>query len=113
VAEAEKKSLHEILDLPITNADGEPVILRNVVATEPRRGPVFIERKDQERVVYVTAEFCRPGHGRHPGRYPQGLEGIPVPRDFSTPLGGDYEEQQKSFRELQLSFVLALCWCTW
>jgi HAE1 family hydrophobic/amphiphilic exporter-1 len=106
--EAEKKSLREILDLPITNADGERVILRNVVATEPRRGPVFIERKDQERVIYVTANFAGRDMGAILADVRHGLESIPVPRDFSTPLGGDYEEQQKSFRELQLSFVLAL-----
>ena len=106
--EAEKKSLREILDLPITNADGEPVILRNVVATEPRRGPVFIERKDQGRVIYVTANFADRDMGAILADVRHGLESIPVPRDFSTPLGGDYQEQQKSFRELQLSFVLAL-----
>jgi len=31
-----------------------------------------------------------------------------VPRDFTIALGGDYEEQQKAFRELLLSFVLAI-----
>ena len=108
LAEAEKKSLREILDLPITNADGERVILRNVVTTAPRRGPVFIERKDQERVIYVTAEFSGRDMGAILADIRKGLEAIPVPRDFSTPLSGDYEEQQKSFRELQLSFVLAL-----
>jgi len=31
-----------------------------------------------------------------------------LPRDFNITFGGDYEEQQKSFRELSLSCVLAL-----
>ena len=33
---------------------------------------------------------------------------IPIPPDFAITFGGDYEEQQKSFRDLLLSFVLAL-----
>jgi hydrophobic/amphiphilic exporter-1 (mainly G- bacteria), HAE1 family len=106
--EAEKRSLREILDLPITNADGERVVLRNVVTTAPRRGPVFIERKDQERVVYVTAEYSGRDMGAILSDIRTGLATIPIPRDFSTPIGGDYEEQQKSFRELLISFVLAL-----
>jgi len=36
------------------------------------------------------------------------LRNLPVPRDFSILFGGDYEEQQKAFRELMMSFVLAL-----
>jgi HAE1 family hydrophobic/amphiphilic exporter-1 len=31
-----------------------------------------------------------------------------VPRDFNILFGGDYEEQQKSFHDLLMSFVLAL-----
>ena len=37
-----------------------------------------------------------------------GLGRMPVARDFSILLGGDYEEQQKAFRELLTSFLLAL-----
>lgn len=36
------------------------------------------------------------------------LRSIPVPRDFGIGFGGDYEEQQKAFRELRLSLVLSL-----
>jgi len=106
--EAEKKDLKDILDLPISNAEGEPVILRNVVTVSPRRGPVLIERKDQERVVYVTANISGRDMGSVLADIREGLRRIPVPRDFSILFGGDYEEQQKAFRELLMSFVLAL-----
>ncbi|MGD9366416.1 MAG: efflux RND transporter permease subunit [Desulfobacteraceae bacterium] len=106
--QAEKKDLQEILNLPATNADGERVVLRNVVRVQPRRGPVLIERKDQERVIYVTANFTGRDMGSVLADIRRGLTTIPVPRAFSLVIGGDYEEQQKSFRELLLSFVLAL-----
>jgi len=105
---AEKRDLRDILDLPITNADGEPVVLRNVVQVHPRRGPVLLERKDQERVVYVTANISDRDLGSILTDVQDRLKSIPVPRDFSILLGGDYEEQQKAFRELMMSFVLAL-----
>ena len=105
---AEKKSLQTILDLPLTNADGEQVVLRNVVKIQPRKGPIFIQRQDQERVVYVTANTSGRDMGSVLTDIRQGLESVPVPRDFSIVFGGDYEEQQKAFRELMMSFVLAL-----
>jgi HAE1 family hydrophobic/amphiphilic exporter-1 len=36
------------------------------------------------------------------------LRQVAVPRDFSVTFGGDWEEQQKAFRELLVGFVLAL-----
>ncbi|MFH2219253.1 MAG: efflux RND transporter permease subunit [Pseudomonadota bacterium] len=105
---AEKKSLRDILDLTVTNAEGDPVVLRNVVQVRSRRGPVLVERKGQERVLYVTANITNRDMGSILADIRKGLRKVPVPRDFSILFGGDYEEQQKSFRELLMSFVLAL-----
>lgn len=106
--DAEKKSLRELLDLPLTNADGEAVILRNVVDVKTRSGPVLIERKDQERVVNVSANISGRDMGSIIRDVRKGLRTIPLPREFGIIIGGDYEEQQKAFRELLLGFTLAL-----
>lgn len=106
--DAEQMDLKDILDLTITNSEGQPVVLRNVVTVGPRRGPVVIERKNQERFVTISAEVS----GRDMGSVLSDLRGqlhqIPVPPDFTIGFGGDYEEQQKSFHELLLSCILAL-----
>lgn len=106
--DAEKRTLQEVLDLPLTNADGESVILRNVVEVRPRSGPVLIERKNQERIVTVSANISGRDMGAILSDIRKGLRAIPLPRDFSIVIGGDYEEQQKAFGELLLGFVLAL-----
>ncbi|MFZ7128129.1 MAG: efflux RND transporter permease subunit [Desulfobacterales bacterium] len=106
--DAEKKALNSILDLPITNLEGEPVVLRNVVSVIPRRGPVLVERKDQERVAYVSANISGRDMGSILADVRKGLRSVPVPQDFSILIGGDYEEQQKAFMELLTSFLLAL-----
>jgi len=106
--DAEKKDLKDILDLPVSNADGEPVILRNVVDVRPRSGPILVERKDQERIIMVSANISGRDMGSVITDIRARLHGIPVPRDFSILFGGDYEEQQKSFRELLLGFVLSI-----
>jgi len=106
--DAEQTSLREVLDLTLTNADGQPVVLRNVVDVRPRSGPVRIERKDQERTVTVAANISGRDMGSIISDIREKLRSIPVRRDFAIGFGGDYEEQQKAFRELRLSLVLAL-----
>ncbi len=108
VKDAEKMSMSEILDLTLTNSEGQPVMLRNVVNVEPRRGPVLIQRKDQERIVTVSANISGRDMGSIIGDIQQKLRSLPVPRDFLILFTGDYEEQQKAFRELLLGLILAL-----
>ena len=106
--DAEKMDLRDILDLTITNSDGAPVVLRNVVNVGPRSGPVIVERKDQERMIGISADISERDLGSVLAEVRDLLRTIPIPSDFSITFGGDYEEQQKSFRELLLSCVLAL-----
>lgn len=106
--DAEKSNLSDILDLILTNSQGDPVVLRNVVRVAPRRGPVMVERKDQERIVSVSADISGRDMGSILADIRTELRKLPVPPGFAIGFGGDYEEQQKSFRELLLSCALAL-----
>ena len=105
---AQAMGLREILDLTVANAEGQPVVLRNVVKFEPRSGPVMIERKDQQRVVTVSADFAGRDMGSVLADIRAAVAAVPVPQGFGIVFGGDYEEQQEAFRELLLSCVLAL-----
>ena len=106
--DAEQMELRGVLDLTMTNTAGQPVVLRNVVNLQARTGPVLVERKDQERIATINANISGRDMGSIIADIREGLKSVPVPRDFSIIFGGDYEEQQKAFRELLLSFVLAL-----
>ncbi|OPZ29817.1 MAG: Multidrug resistance protein MdtB [Lentisphaerae bacterium ADurb.BinA184] len=106
--DSERMTMNEVLDLTVANADGLPVVLRNVVNVQPRRGPVIVERKDQERLITVSANMHDRDMGSLISEIREHLREIPVPRSFSLAFGGDYEEQQKAFRELGMSLVLAL-----
>lgn len=106
--DAEKRSLDEILDLTLSTASGEQVALRNVVSVEPGRGPLIIERKDQQRRVTVMANVV----GRDLGSVAQDtqavIDQIPRPVGYALRVAGNFEEQQKAFHELVISLVLAL-----
>ena len=108
LADKDKNELRDILDLPVTNNDGEQVVLKNVVQVRPRRGPVLIERKSQERVTYISANISGRDMGSILADIRKGLQTIPIPREFNIVIGGDYQEQQKAFRELLISFILAI-----
>jgi len=108
VENAEAMTMDDILDLTLTNADGQAVSLRNVVSVRPRSGPQRIERRDRERVLTISAEIEGRDLNAILADIRAGLRRVPIPRGFEIAFTGDYEEQQKAFRELLISIILAL-----
>ena len=108
VKDSEKLDVTDILDLTMTNSDGQAVSLKNVINVQPKRGPQQIERRDRERIITVSAELAGRDLGSAIAEVRQSLKSVPVPRDFTIGFTGDYEEQQKAFRELLISILLAI-----
>ncbi|MBN2010650.1 efflux RND transporter permease subunit [candidate division KSB1 bacterium] len=108
LSEQDRRNLSDLLDLTVINNRGEPVVLRNVVNTIPQEGPVRLERKDQERIITIDANFTGRDMGSVIADIREQLQSVPVPKDFAILFGGDYEEQQKAFHELMLGFILAI-----
>lgn len=108
VKDAERLDVNDLLDMTLTNADGEQVSLRNVVDVRPRRGPMRIERRDRERVLTISAEIANRDLSSIIRDIQEGLRSIPTPRGFSIAFTGDYEERQKAFQELLVSIILAI-----
>ncbi len=106
--DAEKRSLNEILNLTLTTASGEKVALRNLVITESSRGPILIDRKDQQRRVTVSANVAGRDLGSVALDVQALLDQIPRPVGYDLMVAGKFEEQQKASRELIISLVLAL-----
>ncbi|MCW8907484.1 MAG: efflux RND transporter permease subunit [Sedimenticola sp.] len=105
---AEKRSLDEILDLTLRTPDGEQVSLRNLVETRSGTGPATIERKDQQRLITVTANVAGRDLGSVARDIQEQLGQIARPMGYDLLISGNYEEQQKAFEELLVSLVLAL-----
>jgi HAE1 family hydrophobic/amphiphilic exporter-1 len=106
--DAEKRSLDEILNLTLTTASGEIVALRNLVTAEAGRGPILIDRKDQQRRVTIYANVAERDLGSVAADVQALLNRIPRPVGYDLAVAGNFEEQQKAFRELVISLVLAL-----
>lgn len=106
--EVERLPLEEILNLTLSTPAGGNVALRNLITAEPGRGPIRINRKDQQRLVTVSANVA----GRPSGDVAQDvdarLDEIARPVGYDLIVAGNYEEQQEAFGELVVSLVLAL-----
>ncbi len=106
--DAEKMRMADVLNLTVTNAAGQPIVLRNVAREETSVGPASIERKNQERLITVSLNISGRDTGHIVADMREQIKTLPIPRDFSINFGGDVEEQQKSFNELLTSLILSL-----
>lgn len=105
--DADTMSLDDVLDVTIP-APGGPVALRSVAQLEFEWGPIQIDRKEQQRVAYVSANIAGRDLGSIARDVEAALADIPLPAYHSYFLGGDYEEQKGAFLELLISLALAL-----
>jgi HAE1 family hydrophobic/amphiphilic exporter-1 len=106
--EEDRRELASIERVPVATPSGQAVPVSELVMLERREGPVSIERRDQERIVTVRGSIA----GRDLGSVMQDLDArlreLPLPNEFTLFYGGEYQEQQKAFRELALSLFLAV-----
>ena len=106
--DARSTPLEEILDLTVRSGAGEDVALRNLVTIESGRGPLVVERKDQQRIATIQANVAGRDMGSVANEVRQRLGSIPMPVGYEFVLTGSYEEQQEAFRELLVMLVLAI-----
>ena len=100
--------LDDILSLTLTTADGDEVALRNLVETKSVRGPLLVDRKDQQRLASLEANVAGRPLGSVAAEVQELLRDIPRPLGYELRVGGTFEEQEKAFSELLISLLLAL-----
>lgn len=108
VKDAELLSIDELLTHTISNESGQAVSLRNLMSPRSSLGPVEIERKNQQRMVAVSANITNRPLGEVAADIQAGLTNIPRPRGYEIAMSGDIEQQAKSFREMLIGIFLAI-----
>ncbi|MCB5250721.1 MAG: efflux RND transporter permease subunit [Candidatus Cloacimonadales bacterium] len=108
IPDAEYFELDAVLNLNIINDSGTPVMLKNVIKIEEGKSSTQISRVNQERIIYVSANLA----GRSMSNVIKDLQKevvqIHPPIGYSVEIAGDIKEQEKAFRELLVSIILAL-----
>ncbi|MCU0606789.1 MAG: efflux RND transporter permease subunit [Candidatus Edwardsbacteria bacterium] len=98
----------DIERIVLAGAGGAPVLLGSVADIELAKAPVQITRKNQERLVDVTANVAGRSLGSVAGDIDRKLATLAVPAGFTVTLKGNVEQQRKTFRDLFLAFLLAI-----
>ncbi|MBY0495189.1 MAG: efflux RND transporter permease subunit [Cyanobacteria bacterium] len=105
--QSDREEVSEVGDVLLSSASGQVVPAKNVMVIDRGTGPQSIERKNQERVQRVNAE-TEVTLSEAVKNVQARLGEIKVPKDFAVGFGNEVEEQNRSFRELQLVLILAI-----
>ena len=106
--DSDQLSIEELMNLTITNSQGEQVMLGNVARAVPGAGPLNITRKDQARMVTISADYSGRALGDVVRDIEESLRTLPMPQDFSYRLAGEAKEQAETFQGLQYVLILSL-----
>jgi hydrophobic/amphiphilic exporter-1 (mainly G- bacteria), HAE1 family len=106
--EEDRRDLQSVLNTPVQTPSGKLIPLGSLVQLRPAEGPVSIQRKDQERMITVSGSLDGRDLGSVITDIRAQLQDFPVPLGFAILMGGEYEEQQRGFRDLMLSVILAI-----
>ena len=92
----------------IASPVGKQIRLTNVAEVLEKYGPVTIERKNQERVIKITANLSGRDLGSAVAEAKQRLSKIRIPKDFFIDFGGERKEQQEAFGLLTIALLLGM-----
>jgi len=105
--ESERQQIDDVSDVLLSSAQGQVLPAKNLMTVERETGPVQIERKNQQRIVTVSAEpeaTLSDAVKAVESRLPQ----LGVPKEFNVGFGAEVEEQAKAFNQLRMVLILAL-----
>ena len=103
----DREQVSDVNDVMVNTASGVALPVKNVMVIQSQLGPNQIERKNQERMVMVSAEPEIPlseAVKAVQARLPE----IQRPQGFSIGFGAEVEQQARTFNELRLVLILAL-----
>jgi HAE1 family hydrophobic/amphiphilic exporter-1 len=107
--EDERQGVADVNDVLVSTPQGLVLPAKNLMRVEDAVGPSQIQRKNQQRIAYVSAEpevTLSESVEAVQQRLPQ-LFGM-MPKDFSIGFGAEVEQQAKAFDQLRMVLILAL-----
>jgi HAE1 family hydrophobic/amphiphilic exporter-1 len=105
--EEDRGRVEDISDILLSTSQGQVVEAKNLMTVRNQAGPTEIQRKNQERIIRVTAEpeaTLSDALAAVNAR----LSDVRVPPDFRMGFGAEAEEQARAFAQLQMMLILAI-----
>jgi HAE1 family hydrophobic/amphiphilic exporter-1 len=107
--EDERQAVNDVEDVLISTPQGQVMQAKNLMRIENAVGPVSIQRKNQQRIAFVSAEpetTLSEALQAVQARMPE-LQRT-MPKDFNVGFGAEVEQQAKAFDQLRTVLILAL-----
>ncbi len=105
--EEDRLSLDNVKNV-FLNAGISTVSFSNIAQIQEGKGPINIDRRNQERVITVSADSSGRDFGSLTREVNQKLATFHVPEGFSIQFAGEQAEQQEAYGSLTFVFLLAL-----
>lgn len=107
--EADRRRVEDIKHVGVATPTGKRIPLLSVIDFERDVAPLTISRLDKQRVLEVAADLSdERDMGSVVADLQEELQTIPLPHGYTINIAGEWEEQQKSFADLRIGFVLAV-----
>jgi len=106
--QANRESLEAMRDTLLTSSTGKTATLGSLATLTELPGQNEIRRENLQRDVAVTARLEGRDLGSGMADVKKAVEGLHLPSSIRVEYGGTYQEQQKSFHDLVMVFVLAI-----
>jgi HAE1 family hydrophobic/amphiphilic exporter-1 len=107
--EDQRQAVSDVNDVLVSTPTGTVIQAKNLIRVADSVGPSVIQRKNQQRIAYVSADpenSLSESVDAVNAKLPQ-LYGL-LPKDFSIGFGAEVEQQAKAFAQLQTVLILAL-----
>jgi multidrug efflux pump subunit AcrB len=106
--ESARASLDSIRNTLLVSGTGRTATLGSISNVEELPGQTEIRRENLQRNVVVIARFEGLSLGEGMAKVQQAVNDMHIPGNIRIAYGGQYEEQQKSFKDLTMVLALAI-----
>ncbi len=105
---SDRQSIADLENAFVTSPLGEQIPISNIARIVERRGPLTIERKDQERIVRVGGGLYKRSLGKVVADVKKELAKMTIPEGIDVEIGGSAQDQAESFRWLGLALIFGI-----
>ena len=106
--EESRSSLDHMSNTLLTSSTGKTATLGSLATISTDPGQTEIRRENLQRLVEVTGRFEGVDLGSGMNLVKKAVNDLHLPSSIRVEYGGLYEEQQRSFHDLMMVFLLAL-----
>jgi HAE1 family hydrophobic/amphiphilic exporter-1 len=106
--EKDRTQVPDIKNLKVMSPTGQLVPVSNIAKVQKAFGPVDISRKNQQRIVSVTANATGRAIGAINGELAEKIGKISIPEGFTVEVGGSAKDMADSFKNLFYATLLAI-----